>query len=116
MNYNVTFALFLPILFFAKTSCEIPDEVKHLCTHLDELNKFMRNLWTIKANVESDEKDNYKKNKTTINKVIDGKQNFNPLYNFVVGIHFKNDYQSKPQCGGVLIDPNWILTSENCLA
>lgn len=69
----------------------------------------------------SDESENISadKNSTVKSKIIEGYENIWPFPRFkipyFVGIHFKNDFTSLAQCGGVLLNRHWILTSESCI-
>lgn len=84
---------FVPIIFANKISPKIPDQVKDLCTHLGELNVFMRNLWTINKNYKRPTK-SYRIRKRSNNdnqiknKIIAGGEAKKDQFPFMIGIHF----------------------------
>lgn len=97
------------------------------CIDLDKLKKFLEKKWRkskFRVTKKSSGMRNKKRSSTSDNytvesKIIGGKDYFVPVMHidqsFFVGIHFKKHPESRAQCGGALLDPSWVLTSEKCL-
>lgn len=134
MNYIVVgITFFVSTLFLLQISCKLPIQETDICTDLGRLDKFIKKQWKIIKNrreiisgrsrkgfklFKRSNHDNKSNNKDGKNKIIAGHEripNFSFTLPYFVGIHFRRDYNSMAQCGGVLIKPNWILTSENCI-
>lgn len=71
-----------------------------------------------RSNSSKPNKEDNEKNSTIRSKIIGANrelQEFDLPVPYLVGIHFKKDENSMPVCAGVLIKPDWILTSEICI-